>query len=166
MITRRKLQAVPSGYLVSQFPVLWKTAQRSDVSSSWDSWTLETSQVDTTLSAPMFRLCMCFAILMNANGLIFDHRKTSPALLLASGWIESKTAKTLIGRKTYSHLLLPYFHEPSRALRRVLRLVTDFGEKMTLKRLTFCHQFAMFILSWANKFCLLTTLWITWIRFC
>jgi len=62
---------------------------------------------------------MCFAVPMKANGLIFDHGKTFPALLFASGWSEGKTATTLIGRRTYTHLLLPYFHEPSLALRKV-----------------------------------------------
>lgn len=84
------------------------------------SWALETSQADTTLLALMYILCMCFATSMNTHGLIFNHGKNYPCLLLASDWIECKTATTLIGRRSNTHPLLPHFHEPSLAFQQVL----------------------------------------------
>lgn len=125
MITTQERSAVPSGYPVSQFPVPWKSSQRSDVSCFWDSLALKTSQVDIILPAPVFRLCMCLAILMNANGLIFDHRKTSLALLFASGWSEHKTRKEDLHSPAFA--LLPWTKSCSQ--KSAACLVTDFSEK-------------------------------------
>lgn len=88
MISRRKLISSSFRLFGLKISSAVKSAQWSDVASFWDSWALETSQVDTILPAPMFRLHMRFSIPMSAKGLISDRRKTSAALLFVSVWSE------------------------------------------------------------------------------
>lgn len=108
-----------------------KSDQRSDVSCFWDSWGLETSQVDTILPAPMFRLCMLFSIPINASGLISDHRKTSAALLFVSVW--SKCCNNF-DRQEDLHVYFCLTSTMQVLLsERTACLVTDFGEILTLQ---------------------------------
>lgn len=163
--TRRKPPAVPSGHLISWFPKLYESAPvyffvlfwsflgtgdkpsrhnppRSYVYSIYVLCNLHEYQwinFQPQKKLAMFSTCLWLDWVQNCNN--FDRKeKQHPSTFASLPWTISCFSTSTTCQ------------------------VTDFSEKMTVKRLTFCHLFSMFISSWQLH--LSTTLWITRIRFC